>query len=419
MTKARDLGNFVAGTNSAITTTQIDDDAVTNAKIANESITINGSAVNLGGSVTVGETKPTISSISPSVIENTHASVYMSGAIFVSVPPGVSIGLTGAIGRAYVVSFSSSTSILAKFTLPVDGTYFVRVENNDGNAVRSSSALLTVSEAPAWTTSAGSLGSNAAGSSVSYTVAATNATSFAVQSGSLPGSVSLNTSTGAITGTESGATSETTYSFTIRATDAQGQTADRAFSITITVGINNSGQFNYANIMATTKWSITAGTPTSSKKFTISYWVKRSNIGSAGNGHIFDTYVNSTNRSQIHFDDDNVIDFRLQVSGSNTGRLKTNRVFRDTSAWYHIVASVDTTLGTADDRVKLYINGVQETSFSSRTNPSQKKDFPMAGTQTLGAYGGGTEYLAGTVAHVDFRDGNASGRQSLGEHECR
>jgi len=244
MTKARDLANFVSGTNSAIGTTQIDDDAVTNAKIANESITINGSAVNLGGSVTVGETKPTISSISPSVIENTQTSVTIAGTNFVSVPTVEAIGSTGAIVRADEVSFSSSTSIVAKFTLPIDGTYFVRVENNDGNAVRSSSALLTVSDAPAWTTSSGSLGSNAAGSSVSYTVAATNATSFAVQSGSLPGGVSLNTSTGAITGTESGATSETTYSFTIRATDAQGQTADRAFSITITVGINNSGQFN-------------------------------------------------------------------------------------------------------------------------------------------------------------------------------
>jgi len=244
MTKARDLANFVSGTNSAIGTTQIDDDAVTNAKIANESITINGSAVNLGGSVTVGETKPTISSISPSVIENTQTSVTIAGTNFVSVPTVEAIGSTGAIVRADEVSFSSATSIVAKFTLPIDGTYFVRVENNDGNAVRSSSALLTVSDAPAWTTSAGSLGTNAAGSSVSYTVAATNATSFSVASGSLPGGVSLNTSTGAITGTESGATSETTYSFTIRATDAQGQTADRAFSITITVGINNSGQFN-------------------------------------------------------------------------------------------------------------------------------------------------------------------------------
>jgi hypothetical protein len=244
MTKARDLANFVSGTNSAITTTQIDDDAVTNAKIANESITINGSAVNLGGSVTVGETKPTISSISPSVIENTQTSVTIAGTNFVSVPTVEAIGSTGAIVRADEVSFTSSTSIVAKFTLSIDGTYFVRVENNDGNAVRSSSALLTVSDAPAWTTSAGSLGTNAAGSSVSYTVAATNATSFSVASGSLPGGVSLNTSTGVISGTESGATAETTYNFTIRASDAEGQTADRAFSITITVGINNSGQFN-------------------------------------------------------------------------------------------------------------------------------------------------------------------------------
>jgi hypothetical protein len=47
-----------------------------------------------------------------------------------------------------------------------------------------------------------------------------------------------------ISGTESGTTAETNYNFTIRASDAEGQTADRAFSITITVGINNSGQIN-------------------------------------------------------------------------------------------------------------------------------------------------------------------------------
>ena len=220
------------------------DGSVQNVDLANSTITINGSAVALGGSVTVGETKPTISAINPSVIENTQTAVTITGTNFVSVPTVEAISTTGAITRADTVSFTSSTTIVANFTLATDGTYFIRVENNDGNAVRSSSALLTVSDAPAWTTAAGSLGSNAAGSSISYTVAATNATSFALQSGSLPGGTSLNTSSGVISGTESGATSETTYSFTIRATDAEGQTADRAFSITITVGINNSGQFN-------------------------------------------------------------------------------------------------------------------------------------------------------------------------------
>ena len=230
--------------NLANATVTYPDGSVQNVDLANSSITINGSAVSLGGSVTIGETKPTISAVSPSVIENTQTAVTITGTNFVSVPTVEAISSTGAITRADTVSFTSSTTIVANFTLATDGTYFIRVENNDGNAVRSSSALLTVSDAPAWTTSAGSLGSNAAGSSISYTVAATNATSFAVQSGSLPGGTSLNTSSGVISGTESGATSETTYSFTIRATDAEGQTADRAFSITITVGINNSGQFN-------------------------------------------------------------------------------------------------------------------------------------------------------------------------------
>tara|TARA_B100001113_G_C21059621_1_gene600542 strand:+ start:246 stop:1283 length:1038 start_codon:yes stop_codon:yes gene_type:complete len=230
--------------NANVTTVKVADDAITNAKIANESITINGSAVALGGSVTIGETKPTISSISPTVIENTQTSITITGTNFVNGANVEAVATNGAIVQADTVTFNSATSISAAFTISTDGTYFLRIENPDGNAVRSSSALLTVSDAPAWTTSAGSLGTNAAGSSVSYTVAATGATSFALQSGSLPGGVSLNTSTGVISGTESGATAETTYNFTIRATDAEAQTADRAFSITISVGINNSGQFN-------------------------------------------------------------------------------------------------------------------------------------------------------------------------------
>ena len=86
----------------------------------------------------------------------------------------------------------------------------------------------------------------AAGSTANFTIAATgdSTITYSIASGALPGGLSLNSSTGAITGTESGATAETTYNFTARATDAEAQTADRAFSITVTVGINNAGQFN-------------------------------------------------------------------------------------------------------------------------------------------------------------------------------
>ena len=229
--------------------------ALPNTSVANAAlqgsgqITINGQAVALGGSITLTtETRPTFSSITPSTIENTQTTCTIAGTNFVSVPLVTAINnSTGATVVADEVSFSSATSITAKFTLPVDGTYKLYIENPDGNAVQTN-AVLTVSDAPAWQTSAGSLGSFGAGDTIStITITATNATSFAVQSGSLPTGLSLNTGSGSatITGTVSaGITSDTLFSFTVRATDAEAQTADRAFTIQVTVGANNSGQFN-------------------------------------------------------------------------------------------------------------------------------------------------------------------------------
>ena len=212
---------------------------------ANQVISTNGSGVlSFSDSVLF----PTISSISPSVVENTATNITLTGTNFKdsSTPPFVDAinASTGAIVTANSVSFTNATTVVANFTLPVDGTYFLRLENNDGIACRSGTALLTVSDAPAWTTSAGSLGTVAATGSVNFTVAATNATSFAKTSGSFPGGVTINSSTGVISGTESGSTQTTTFTFTIRATDAQGQTADRQFTITISHGASGGAQFN-------------------------------------------------------------------------------------------------------------------------------------------------------------------------------
>ena len=204
----------------------------------------NGSSTNQLSWVSATETKPTITGINPNVAENTQTQITITGTNFVNGAYVDVINSTGAITTADTVSFTSATTLVTNFTLPVDGTYFIRVENPDGNAVRTSSAILTVSDAPAWQTAAGTLGSFDAGATISVTVNATNATAYAKTSGSLPGGLSLNTSTGAITGTESGSTQETTYNFTITATDAQAQTADRAFSITINHGINNSMRFD-------------------------------------------------------------------------------------------------------------------------------------------------------------------------------
>ena len=232
--------------NDAVTTDKIVNDAITNDKILNESITINGSAVALGGTVTIGETKPTITSVSPDTITNSQTSITITGTNFVNGINVEAVGTNGAIIQADTVTFNSATSVSAAFTITTDATYYLRLENPDGNAVRSSTALLTVSDAPTWSTAAGSLGSAAAGSAISFTVAATSdsAVTYAKTSGTFPGGVTIDSNTGVISGTESGATAETIYSFTITATDAEGQTADRAFSITVTVGINNGGQFN-------------------------------------------------------------------------------------------------------------------------------------------------------------------------------
>jgi len=210
---------------------------------------------NLSFAEVITVTFPTVSSISPSTITNDATSITLTGTNFVNGCHVEAISSTGAIFTPNSVSFTNATTVVANFTIGTDGTYFIRVENPDGLAARSSSALLTVSDAPTWSTAAGSLGSVAAGASVSLdvdatsdsTVAFSETTSVLTSNSDTPAStmnLSLNSSTGAITGTAPSPTSETTYNFTLRATDAEAQTADRAFSITVSVGMNNSGQFN-------------------------------------------------------------------------------------------------------------------------------------------------------------------------------
>jgi len=218
------------------------------ALVGSGQITINGQAVALGGSITLTtETRPTFTSITPNVIENAQTTCVIAGGSFVSVPLVTAINsTTGARVSADEVAYNSASQITVKFTLPVDGTYLLYIENPDGNAVQTS-AVLTVSDAPAWQTAAGSLGSFSGGASFgTITLTATNSVSMAKTSGTFPGGMTLNSGSGSstLTGTETGATADTTYTFTIRATDAQGQTADRQFTVTINLGANNSGQFN-------------------------------------------------------------------------------------------------------------------------------------------------------------------------------
>ena len=234
----------------AVTVNKIPNTSITNAKLANSSITINGSAVALGGTISdVGaETYPTVSSVSPTVITNAQTTVTITGTNFVSVPIVEAINTSGAITTADSVTYVSATSVQAALTLPVDGTYYLRVTNvTTGLSGRSGSAILNVSDEPAWVTASGSLGTfSGAVAIATQTLTCTDATSFAVTSGAVTAGLTFTTGVGSatITGTQTAHTSAATDTFTVRATDAEGQTSDREFSISWSFTIGQGGQFN-------------------------------------------------------------------------------------------------------------------------------------------------------------------------------
>lgn len=216
--------------------------------VAGSGITL--SETNDGGNETLsigGATLPTITGIAPTVATNSATDIVITGTNFVITPNVELINSNGAIFYPNTIVRNSATQVTINVTLGTDGTYFIRLENPDGGAVRTSTALLNISDAPTFSTAAGSLGEVAAGDSTAFAVAGSSdsTVAYSITSGALPSGYSLNTSTGAITGTENGSpTQDTVYNFTITLTDAEAQTSSRAFSITVSVGMNNSMAFN-------------------------------------------------------------------------------------------------------------------------------------------------------------------------------
>jgi len=249
VTKARDISDVFNDANQADELTKLDGSAkLPDAVFPATLPAIDGS--NLTG---VAETKPTISSISPSTITNAQTSITITGANFESIPRVEALNpSTGIWYTADTVSYSNSTSLTVQFTLSVDAEYRLRIENPNGLAVLSGN-ILTVSDAPTWTTASGTLGTNAGNfSGTVATVAATSDSAITysettdVLTNAAQANCSLNSSTGVITTSDFGgsSTTATTYNFTIRATDAEGQTADRSFSLTSSFGATGGATFN-------------------------------------------------------------------------------------------------------------------------------------------------------------------------------
>jgi len=184
--------------------------------------------------------------------------------------------------------------------------------------------------------------------------------------------------------------------------------ADTAFSV------DNSCRFNDGDSASMLKAASTGDR----RQFTLSAWVKRGVLGTEQ--QIWSFRETSSNVSGVFFDGSTD---RLKYSdyhtGSTNASIVTNRVFRDCSAWYHIVCAVDTDQGTDTNRIKIYVNGTQETSFAETTYPSQNTDLYVnvsgenhyIGTEQSGRYA--DMYMAEIV----FIDGTQNAVTDFGEFD--
>jgi hypothetical protein len=167
--------------------------------------------------------------------------------------------------------------------------------------------------------------------------------------------------------------------------------------------------------MASTYLTRTTGSPTNSKKFTVSGWFK---IFDTTENQFLQHYTDGSNREHMYFASGT---FRWYCNDGGTTRVfvKPNMQFTDMAAFYHIVIACDTTQNTVSDRVKIYVNGSQITSFDTATYPPQNFDFLINSNNKLlamGRYMGIDDYYYdGIISHFHFIDGTQYDATAFGE----
>jgi len=204
---------------------------------------------------------------------------------------------------------------------------------------------------------------------------------------------------------------------------AAGGAADTTYTI------DQSIRFNDNDSPALKKTYSGAGTE---ETFTFSCWVKRGNTGASlgGTGNygltLFSGGPSVSNYGEIVFRSSGYgvqdsLDFYYSKSGSISADLVTTRLFRDTTAWYHIVCVMDTTNVVPSERMRIYVNGARETSFSTETYPSKDAvpDFNTASEHGVGVFAVSTDtrHFDGYLAEIHFLDGYAYGPEFFGELE--
>jgi len=169
--------------------------------------------------------------------------------------------------------------------------------------------------------------------------------------------------------------------------------------------------------MASTYLTRTPGSAGNLTTWTFSGWFKRLSMG---NTTILGCAIDGQNQDLIYFQSDGTLRWWRYGSNDYVGQLKTTRVFRDPSAWYHIVFVWDSSNATADNRMRIYVNGTQETVFTTRLNPPLNTT-SLVNTADALAIGraeadiGTYPYFDGSMAHVHFIDGTAYNADTFGE----
>ena len=193
-------------------------------------------------------------------------------------------------------------------------------------------------------------------------------------------------------------------------------TADAGYTVA------NSCRFNSADSAYLKR---TQGTPTSDQIGTISFWFKRSSLGDSV---LYNNYVSGVPQEEfcyLDFRSDDEIRFACDDPGT-FDRTPQDRHFRDQSAWYHFVGTIDTTQGVEADRIKLYINGEQITStWRYAVMPSQNDTINLftasaADQNKIGVHYNGSgyyNYFNGYMSEFVYCDGQAYAASSFGEFD--
>jgi hypothetical protein len=170
----------------------------------------------------------------------------------------------------------------------------------------------------------------------------------------------------------------------------------------------------------------------SQRKFTFSFWVKRAKLGggaSNANNSVFfaGPSPDSTKGLEVRFDNNDRLYVETFATSSTSKKLITNRVFRDPSAWYHIVLAFDTTSSTENNRLIIYVNGeqVNTSDLSTNNQVAQNFDYRYVGESNadhwigLAKNNSGTKvyYFNGYLTDFYFIDGAQKDETDFGEFD--